>query len=144
MIDQLLSWLDLSWVGQQFSSGDAIDLIVWTALFACAGFIAGRKYSESKRFMTKGFTPREIHIMYECYQASFGPYAMLWLEEDNAETGNLVEKGILYASNRTRMRNGSMQRGFKLTVDWYGYVNTHKRKFRKLYEKSEQDVSLDR
>ena len=143
MIDQLLSWLDPEWVARQFNSGDATPFAVWTVVMFSAGFAAGRTYLNWRRFRTGRFTPRQVHVIFECFSSSFGKTGFMWFDFDNFEVRQLVEIGVVFEGN-SRVRDGVEQRQCRLTPDWYEHVRRHQRKFRKLYEKSEQDISLDR
>ena len=143
MPDILISLLSLEWVAQQFYAGDALPFLIWTALMLLAGFASGRAYTTWRRFRTGRFTPRQVHVIYECYKSSFGKTGFMWLDFDNFEVRQLVEMGVMF-EGVSRIRDGVEQRQCRLTPDWYEHVRRRQRRFRRLYDKSEGEVSFDR
>lgn len=64
-MDVLFEKLDLDWVARQFMDGDAVPLLVWTALVALAGFLAGRwwqKRRDDKRSAIGGVMLKRVEI----------------------------------------------------------------------------------
>lgn len=142
-LENLLSWLNIDWVTKQFYAGDAGPFMVWTALMLVIGFISGRLYLHWRRFRIGRFTPRQIHVIYECFSASFGKTGYMWFEFDNFEVRQLVEMGVMFEGS-SRIRDGVEQRQCRLTPEWYEHVRRRRRRFRRLYERSEGEVSYDR
>ena len=141
--EQLASWLDPSWVARQFYAGDATPFAVWTALMLALGFTSGHLYLSWRRFRTGRFTPRQIHVIYECFEASFGRTGYMWFDFGNFEVRHLVEMGVMFEGS-SRLKDGVEQRQCRLTPDWYEHVRRRRSRFKRLYEKSEDDVSFFR
>lgn len=142
-MDTLLGWLNPMWVVEQFMIGNGLPFLLWTAIVAIASYKIGKKRQEYRMFGTDQFTPRQLHVIYECYRASFDKRGYLVLDNDNNEVASLSKDGVVHSSERASLpigENGKRKQAVRLTPSWYRYVKRHERKFKKLYEKSEKMV----
>lgn len=120
----------------------------WQAVFLAAlclaiGYCAGWKVFELRAYDTDRFTPRQMHIIFDCYRASFNRRGYLALDHDNNEVVSLLDEGVVSSSDKASLpigENGKRKQAVRLTPSWYRYVKRHERKFKRLYEKSEKMV----
>lgn len=143
-MDALLGWLDPMWMVEQFMNGDGLPFVLWTVVVAAASYGIGWKRQERKAFDTDRFTPRQLHVIYECYKASFGRHGFLPLDSDNDEAASLDKAGVVYSTEKDGLEtgeNGKQKRAVRLTPDWYRYVKKHEDKFKKLYDECERGLS---
>ncbi len=144
-MDTFLGWLDPMWMVEQFMDGDGLPFVLWTVVVAAASYGIGWKRYERKAFDTDRFTPRQLHVIYGCYRASFGRHGYLKLDFDNSEAASLSEAGVVYSTKKGDLgtgENGRPKRAVRLTPDWYSYVKKHERKFKRLYEKSSKMIDF--
>ena len=143
-LDAALGWLNPMWMVEQFMDGDGLPFVLWTIAVASASYGIGWKRQEHKVFDTDRFTPRQLHVIFECYRASFDRHGFLPLDSDNDEAASLCEAGVVYSTEKPGLivgENGKPKRAVRLTPDWYRYVKKHAKRFERLHAESDQSIS---